>query len=199
VAEPEAPKPIPKKDWRLTADSFQRLLKSLDEGEESGGRNYEEMRRKLVQYFDRKNCLDPEELADEALNRVARRLEEQGSIIGITLEHYCYIVATYVFRESRRKPEHVSLGDLPVSAQPALNAEPEEKERRLNCLERCAQKLKPEEYKLIIQFYQDEEGVKIENRRRLAEALGISSATLNVRAHRIRGKLEPCVEKCLRH
>jgi hypothetical protein len=54
------------------------------------------MRRRLVQYFDRKNCLRPDELADETLNRVARRLEEKGGITDTPPARYCYILARFV-------------------------------------------------------------------------------------------------------
>ena len=66
-----------KKDWSLTPGAFHRLLTWLDEGADSEGQKYLEMRRRLVAYFDRKNCPAPDELADETLNRVARRLEEE--------------------------------------------------------------------------------------------------------------------------
>ena len=68
-----------KKGWALTEGAFSRLLSWLDEGSDSGGEKYLETRRRLVSYFDHKNCLAPDELADETLNRVARRLEEEGS------------------------------------------------------------------------------------------------------------------------
>ncbi|MGH9902780.1 MAG: hypothetical protein ACRD68_13310, partial [Pyrinomonadaceae bacterium] len=79
-----------KKDWALTESAFGRLLDWLDEGVDSGGEKYMEMRRRLVAYFGRKNCQAPGELADETLNRVARRLEEEGAITDATPAHYCY-------------------------------------------------------------------------------------------------------------
>lgn len=57
-----------KKNWALTTRAFHRLLNWLDEGDNSDGRKYLEMRRRLVAYFDRKNCSSPDELADETLN-----------------------------------------------------------------------------------------------------------------------------------
>jgi len=63
-----------------TPEEFQRFLSWLDEGVDSGGERYVEMRRRLVSYFGRKRCLSPDDLADETLTRVARKLEEQGSI-----------------------------------------------------------------------------------------------------------------------
>ena len=63
-----------KKHWAIISGAFARLLEWLDEGKNSDGRNYLEMRQRLVAYFDRKNCLTPDDSADETLNRVARRI-----------------------------------------------------------------------------------------------------------------------------
>jgi hypothetical protein len=68
-----------KKDWSPTPEAFHRLLTWLDEGADSGGATYVEMRRRLVGYFVRRGCLSPEDLADETLNRAARRLHEEGA------------------------------------------------------------------------------------------------------------------------
>src|SRR5205814_2310767 len=70
-----------KLDWALTEGAFERLLDWLGEDSELSGECYLEMRKRLVLYFDRKGCLSPDDLADETLNRVARRLEEEGTII----------------------------------------------------------------------------------------------------------------------
>src|SRR5258708_38252920 len=110
-----------------------------------------EIRRRLVLYFDRKNCAAPDDLADETLNRVARRLAEEGAITSGAPAHYCYIVARFVFLEHLRKQEReVSLDESPsgraashlvrdhlvVASDPG--GEALESERRLQCLERCA-------------------------------------------------------------
>ena len=84
-----------KKGWVPTRSALEHVLTWLDEGVDSGGEKYLEMRRRLVSYFDRKRCLSPDELADETLNRVARRLEEEGAITDAPAR-YCYIVAKYV-------------------------------------------------------------------------------------------------------
>jgi hypothetical protein len=48
-----------KKDWALTQVGFERFLDWIDEGTHSGGEKYLEVRRRLVFYFDRKNCRTP--------------------------------------------------------------------------------------------------------------------------------------------
>ena len=190
----------------MTQGAFRRLLTWLDEGADSSGENYLETRRRLVSYFDRKNCLPPDELADETLNRVARRLEEEGAITGATPAHYCYIVAKYVFLEYQRRTDRsqVSLDELSNPRQPAFSPaelstvedEAESRENRLNCLERCLQNLEPDSRELIIQYYRGEQRTKIDNRRALAARLGISTNALGIRACRLRDKLEACVSKC---
>lgn len=70
----------------------------------SDGQNYLEMRQRLVAYFDRKNCSAPNELADETLNRVTRRLEEENLTDSeAPAAKYCYIVARFVFLEYLRR------------------------------------------------------------------------------------------------
>src|SRR5689334_24931287 len=96
----------PKKDWALNREAFRQFLSWLDEGVESNGERYLEMRRRLVRYFDFRNCPFPDDLADETLNRVARKLEEKGEIAGATPAHYCYIVARLVLLESVRRRDH---------------------------------------------------------------------------------------------
>ena len=167
------------------------------------------MRRRLVSYFDRRNRPAPDELADETLNRVARTLEETGSIGIKPPARYCYVVARFVLLEDlrRREHSHSRLGDPPghASASPVpdiTSEEPDEgaglREQRLECLERCLQNLKPEQRELIIEYYRDTRREKIERRRELASRLGISMNALAVRACRIRDILEACVATCCR-
>src|SRR2546423_645005 len=89
----------PKKEWILAPAAFRRLLQWLDEGTDSEGQKYLEMRRRLVAYFDRKSCAAPDELADETLNRVARRLIEEGAIETKTPAKYCYNIVLLGWRQ----------------------------------------------------------------------------------------------------
>jgi DNA-directed RNA polymerase specialized sigma24 family protein len=186
-----------KSDWVLTQSSFRELLTWLDEGKDSGGRAYLDMRLRLVQYFDRKNCVSPDELADETLNRVARRLAEEGSIISDAPAQYCYIVARYVFLESlRQKSTYASLPNA-LPAPPDLSDEKKEIEKRSAALEKCLRTLDPDERALITDYYQGQQRTKIENRKRLAANLKLTTNALGIRACRIRDKLEACVRKSL--
>jgi DNA-directed RNA polymerase specialized sigma24 family protein len=189
------PEPDRKANWVLSQSAFQRLLSWLDENSDSVGQRYVEIRRRLVKYFDRKNCSYPQELADETLNRVARRLEEEGEIKGSSPVEFCFIIARYIFLESlRRRQHHESLQENLVSSH---ESQEEKEQRHSDCLDRCLQALDPLEQELILSYYQGERRIRIENRKLIATKLGVSMNALNIRACRIRMKLESCIRKCL--
>jgi DNA-directed RNA polymerase specialized sigma24 family protein len=198
-----------REEHALTPLAFSRLLQWLDDGNDSNGEAYLEMRRRLVSYFDRRNRPAPDELADDTLNRVARTLEETGTIGIKPPARYCYVVARFVLLEDLRKREHTHarLGDPPgqATSSPVPDISSEEpdagagmREQQLECLERCLESLKPEQRELIIEYYRDTRREKIERRRELAATLGISMNALAVRACRIRDILEACVASCCR-
>lgn len=154
----------------------------------------------MVQYFDRKNCLSPDELADETLNRVARRLAEQGSIADTPPARYCYIVARFVFLEYHRRPARVEVSLHGLESSRGLNQTASHKdiagEQRIHCLEGCLQRLTPDQRQLILEYYHGDQRAKIENRRNLALRLGLTVNALSIRACRIRDSLEDCVRSC---
>lgn len=191
------PGPERKSDWVLTQSAFRKFLNWLDGGADSDGQRYLEIRRRLVLYFDRKNCSSPDELADETLNRVARRLEEEGTIAGDTPARYCYIVARFVFLESLHRHRNEAPLHEGLPAMPDTSEEKHEAERRSECLRQCLQKQPPADRRLIESYYRGEQRAKIENRRALAAKLEITINALSIRACRIRDKLEACVRKCL--
>ncbi|MEW6211262.1 MAG: hypothetical protein AB1631_23050 [Acidobacteriota bacterium] len=194
-----------KKNWILTQDALDRLLALFDADTGRAGEKYELMRKKLIRFFQSRRSNLANELADEVLNRIARRAEEGEEIRRETLAEYFYGVAHNVWKEFLRSPENAftsidALSDR-LSEHPGQveerKVEKYESERRLWCLESCAAKLPAETRDLIVSYYEEEEGAKIKNRRRLAESIGVPMNALRIRAHRIRAKLEKCVTDCL--
>ena len=196
-----------KKDWAPTQGSFQDFLHWLDQGVDSGGEKYLEMHRRLAAYFDRKNCLTADELADETLARVAQKLQEKGEITELSPAHYCYVTAKFVFLEYLRHAKHgrAGLDEFSVSRQPGSDsvvAAPsvrdgsDDQEQLLSCLDRCLNKLSAADSELILEYYQGEKHEKIQQRRELGIRLGLSANALSIRACRIRTKVEQCVKEC---
>ncbi|MGH9856655.1 MAG: hypothetical protein ACRD4B_02310 [Acidobacteriota bacterium] len=194
MAKPSLPKSKRKADWILTKTAFARLLEWIDRGEDSNGLRYMEIRRRLVSYFENKSCASPDELADETLLRVARRLEEEGAITIDTPAHYCYIVARFVFLESLKRPREVQLQE-DYAAE--VNDIDEAIANQSECLERCMQDLDPDERALIVEYYQGKESDRIPNRKALCASLRLTQNALSIRACRIRANLEHCIQECL--
>src|SRR5262249_22914075 len=74
----------------------------------------------------------------------------------------------------------------------------EDDDLRVICLRECLRGLPKENRELIIEYYREEGRAKIEDRKALAEKLGISLNALFSRAKRIRDRLEQCVTRCLK-
>lgn len=191
----------------LTPGAFTRLLAWLDDGIDSRGQAYLDMRRRLVLYFDRRNRPFPDDLADETLNRIAWTLEEDGVIAVRPPARYCYVVARFVLLEDARRREHAhvslsrsyrfdGLGHVTMRAPMEMDEGAARHEQRMECLDRCVETLSPEHRSLIVDYYRDEKRAKIERRRAQAQRLGITMNALAVRACRIRDALEACVHDC---
>jgi len=178
----------------LTKDSLERLLLHLDEDRERAGEKYETLRLGLVRFFEWRGCAFPEDHADEAIDRVARKIVQGEEIRNI--QSYTAAVARFVFMEiiKQREKQQSALNQLPYEpVQQELPAD----DARLECVRRCLQALAPESSRLVITYYQDEGRNKIEVRKKLAQQLGISPQTLRMRLQRLRAKLEECVGECL--
>jgi DNA-directed RNA polymerase specialized sigma24 family protein len=185
-------------DGLLSPRGFERLLDQLHADRDTAGRTYEQLRRRLVRFFEGRRCAFPEEHADETLNRVARKLDAGETIQDVTT--YVIGIARMIVKEAARSasreaalqaasrtPDHVSPLPDPASV---------ESTRLLDCLHGCLDHLAPPDRDLIVQYYQDEKRAKIRSRKDLATKLGVEMNALRLRAFRIRAALEACVERC---
>jgi RNA polymerase sigma factor (sigma-70 family) len=182
----------------LTREGLDALLAVLDADRQRAGERYEEIRRRLVKLFECRGVADPDEAADETMDRVARRLAEGEHIRAGEPAAYIHGVARNVLRERwRRQQERRDAS----AAAPEPYARPEEDaaelESRLQCLERCLAALTPESRRLVRAYYAQGSGWDSAARKELAASLGITSNALWVRAHRLRVRLERCVADCL--
>ena len=186
--------------WRLSPLVFEKLLDQLGPDREAAAREYETIRRKLLDFFDRRRACSPEALADETLDRVARRLYEGEAVQ--QLRAYCYGIARRVLLESEKRQarERAASDELRLLARGggALNdADSDPGEARAACLKRCLQELPGEGRELIVAYYRGRGVSHLAERKELALRLGLTYVTLKTRAHRLRNQLRHCLHTCL--
>ena len=186
---------VPKSEWTLSVEALARFLACLDTDSDRAGEKYENLRLTLMKFFDWRGARFPEELADETINRVIRKIDEGETIRD--LPTYCHGVARMVLLEKLKSPEsrRADFEALPPAALAA--PEQEEEDVRQDCFERCLKELPAESRQLILQYYSDEKREKISRRLAMAERLGIPLNALRSRVQRIRNRLEECVNGCM--
>lgn len=202
----ETESPQLKKNSILTPASFEQLLSHLGPDRERAAETYLELQRALFTYFAVRGATAPEEFTDETFDRAARRLSEGQSIFAANPTGYFYGVARNVWRESLAKTN--LLAPLPDEAsEPFSDSTPldvmveslnaHESERRLACLQKCLARFPDQDRELVIGYYQDSGGAKIEARKLLAARLGLSLDSLRHKLSRLRLKLGTCVKQCM--
>ena len=173
----------------MNQDEFDRFLSWLHPDREEAGKEYEKIRRKLVYYFIGRGCADPEDLADETINRVVRLVQEIADTYVGERAPFFYKVAGYV-RLELCKP-------APPPAPPPPPDPAHIKELRDKCLEDCLKRLPPDDAELVMQYVKEDRRAKIERHREMADERGLTLNALRLRIHRILERLRPCVKDCL--
>lgn len=176
------------RDWFLSQEAFDALLEWLDPDREQAAMKYEHIRKRLIKIFTGRGCPEPEDLADETINRVISKLNEVGKEFEGDRERYFFGVANKVYLESRRRK---------TPQPPPSPVDSNQVELEFRCLERCIETLSEENRYLLLQYYGAEGRAKVEQRKCLAEELGIAPNALRIRAYRIRVCLQECMEKCI--
>ena len=185
---------VPKK-WSLTKDGFDRLLASLDPDRDVAALQYERLRAKLINYFDWRDCPAPEDHADEAINRVIRKLSEGEDFRDIST--YVLGIARMMLLEIARTREKERLAFERPPLPEHIDEDPPETDQRVSCLEKCLGALPERSRRMIVEYYQGEGPTKIKRRKELAERLGLELNALRIRTCRLRVKLEQCMGRCM--
>jgi DNA-directed RNA polymerase specialized sigma24 family protein len=186
--------------WVLNRGAFEGLLSSLHPDEEHAAREYERLRERLILFFSGRRCAEPEESADETLDRLSRRIDEGEPIRDVT--RFAYGVARLVLSESYRRVRRrrrlltdMALSNAPTRWDDSVRALASD--AGVECIRRCADRLPPEERDLILRYYENGGRDRQEERKVLAARLGLSPVALRLRAFRIRRVLESCTRDCL--
>jgi RNA polymerase sigma factor (sigma-70 family) len=181
-------------------EQFEKLLNWLSDDRETAGEKYALIRDRLVRIFYARGSHQADDLADETIDRVAKKIDTIYDSYEGDPALYFYAVARNVFLESTRAPRAAELTDNIYHTEPDdAEAEVENDDRYHECLEKCLQKLDPAQREFIIGYYSDSKRAKVERRKSIAAELGISDKALRIRAFRLRENLRKCITACIRN
>jgi DNA-directed RNA polymerase specialized sigma24 family protein len=178
-----------------TPETFEKLLLCLHADRERAGEEYELLRLKLLEYFRSRTCLYAEDLADETLNRLAKKVAEGEEIREVL--RYCYGLARWVWVEHSRRPDvnQMSFDDLPVA--PFVLQDSLVRKEREACFQYCLGELPEKEREMMVEYWDHEDQPHRDARRKMAERLQITLTALRIRVSRIKDKLQDCFSDCL--
>lgn len=191
------------RDYDDKETDLSRLLIRLDPDPGNAWEKYRGLRLRLVKFFQWNQCSFPEELADEVLDRIARKPQDE-EIRDVT--EFVIGVARNLRLEAYKKSQRESrIEDWP-GGQESL-ADPCDREQKivdeldhqssLACLRECLRNLSSADRELAVNYYSAQEEKQKVHRQKLASAAGITMIALRVRTNRLREKLEKCVRNCL--
>ena len=184
--------------WELEAETFDHLLTRLSDDPQEAGRRYERLRERLIVFFTRRLANAPEDLADQAIDRLARRLRDGEPVASV--EAYALGIARHVVQEQRLvaardvSPEGSLLENISGSDHTSYD-EPAEHDRLLDAMEQCLARLPRGDAELLSLYYLNEGGSKIQARRRLAEERNATQAALRKKVYQICCTLRACIRR----
>ncbi len=169
------------------------LLSWLSPDRSEAVAKFQRIRGDLIRIAASRGCPVPEDLADEAIERVARKVST------IAVDYigdpglYFHAVVRNVHREYVRRHKPSSLDREPRAAEAA----DETQENHSRCLDQCLKTMSEADQALILDYYSRDRSDKIARRKAIAMGIGVGLNALRIRAHRIRERLFLCVTRCL--
>ncbi len=176
--------------WLLTASQFDAFLHCLDPNPEQAAVEFVRLSERLRIFFAGRGLGDPEDLADEAIDRTIRRLGEVRAVKPFVLG-----VARRLAAEAHRRPHAVSLDSMAELHQLRIPEDEEEarREQYMECMTTCIEELSEKERTLLIDWHRHEGRQKINLRNQMAAALGVSKGHVRIIIFRLKAKLRDSI------
>jgi len=193
--------------WNLDRGAFEALLIALDPDRERASNKYTALHDRLVRFFQWNNIEDADRLADETLDRLARRIaadrnNPNGSATDAVKEpeKFATGIARLLLHEYWRQQQRHEHALQAMKQQDWTTGEVSghETEVLAAVLDECLSTLPPVQRELIEKYYGTEGRNQIESRKQLASQHNISLNALRNRAMRIRADLEERAARALR-
>jgi RNA polymerase sigma factor (sigma-70 family) len=182
----------------ISPESFDELLAWLNSDRELAASIYLNLRAGLIKIFSWNHCIDPEGMADETFDRVARQITRLRETFEGDPRLFFYGVANNLIKEYHKQVKSfIPIEEIDIAGSSPEDDEEDDSEMIEECLHACLQELSNDKRELVLAYYAKEKQAKIDHRTEMARQLGISVQTLRVRLCRIRAALEECIERRL--
>ena len=169
----------------LTRDAWDRFLRALAPEASLAASRYEELRHRLIALYRWRGLASPEDLADEAFDRVAHRLA-RGSIAEAEVGACLYAVARRIaWQASRSRSREQPLDPTAAPEVPAMSDSDDPLARLCECLD----ELPRTERQTLLAYEAGPRTERVRRRKALAAELGIPINALRVRVHRLRARV----------
>lgn len=198
--------PETRKRWSLNRPAFDALLSALDADRGRASSKYTALHERLIRFFQWNNIEEADSLADETLDRLARRIAaDQSGTQGATdavkePEKFAAGIARLLLHEYWRQKQRQEMAMQSIKQQEWTTdtQAAQETEQLAAVLDQCLRALPPIQRELIEKYYGTDGRNQIESRKQLAEQHNISLNALRNRAMRIRAELEERAARALR-
>jgi DNA-directed RNA polymerase specialized sigma24 family protein len=177
----------------MQRDHLDALLQMLDADPERAAVGYRQLHQRLVRFFRLNNASDPGALADEALDRLARRTTAAPMVEIKSPQSFALGIARHLLQEDARSRRRES--EAASEWASFTVADKGHREELLDALEQCMAEMREDQRQLLSSYYQWTGRDKIEHHRRVAEELGVTLNTLRNRLMRARTILDKCIHK----
>ena len=131
--------------WTLDQASFDALLASLHEDRETASREYERLRLRLIRFFALHRVGRAEDLADEAFNRLARKIAMGESIRSMS-QYVAGIARILILEEHAKVRREARVLSLNAVSTPV----PDTQEQALQALEACLSEMSSQNRDLLL-------------------------------------------------
>lgn len=185
----------------LCRETFERLLGWLDSDRAAAAERYSNLHLKLIRFFEWNSADFPEGCADETMDIVARKVNEEHVVCDQHGEEirnkvgFVLGVGRNVLR-TRRRTEEGRHDPLPDD-YPAIEGGDWEQA----CREECIQKIEQShggQWQLLCDYYGSGRGIDERCRNKIAKRLKISRNALTIKICRIKDDLWPEFRNCMR-
>ena len=175
-----------------TQEAFDKLLEWLGPDREQAGKKYQKIHARLIVIFSNHGCGDPEQLADETIDRVIGKIDWLLENYVGEPSRYFYGVARNILKEDLKR--RIIQEKLDPDTE---QIEPDTDQTRYDCLDKCMAELPEQNQSVILAYYEGYGIAKIRRRKQLAQERGMTVTALRLRVFHMREQLSRCMEECL--